>query len=232
MRILIVEDEDHIRQQLRTAMRRQNYAVDVAKDGREGLYFATEYPYDLAIIDLGLPEISGITLIKELRENDKQFPILILTARSDWQDKVEGLEAGADDYVVKPFQMEEVNARINALLRRSAGSCKPSMSFGPLTIDTTSKVALIGSTEMTLTSYEYNTLEYLAHNAGKVVSKTELTEHLYSQDFERDSNVIEVFIGRLRKKIDPDNQLKAIVTVRGQGYRFMLGASPQNSLST
>ena len=209
MRILIVEDEDHIRQQLRTAMRRQNYDVDVAKDGREGLYFATEYPYDLA----------------------KKFPILILTARSDWQDKVEGLEAGADDYVVKPFQMEEVNARINALLRRSAGSCKPSMSFGPLTINTTSKVALIGSTEMTLTSYEYNTLEYLAHNAGKVVSKTELTEHLYSQDFERDSNVIEVFIGRLRKKIDPDNQLKAIVTVRGQGYRFMLGASPQNSLS-
>jgi two-component system response regulator PhoP len=228
MRILIVEDEIHIRQQLHDAMRAQHYAVDVAENGREGLYFATEYPYDLAIIDLGLPEISGIELVRQLRNNDKTFPILILTARSDWQDKVEGLEAGADDYVVKPFQMEEVIARIHALLRRSAGSSSPSINFGPLTINTTAKVALIDSEEMTLTSYEYNTLEYLAHHAGKVISKTELTEHLYSQDFERDSNVIEVFIGRLRKKIDPDNQLKPIATVRGQGYRFTLEPSSQS----
>ena len=158
MRILIVEDENHIRQQLHDAMRAQHYAVDVAEDGREGLYFATEYPYDLAIIDLGLPEISGIELIKQLRSNDKTFPILVLTARSDWQDKVEGLEAGADDYVVKPFQMEEVNARINALLRRSAGSSNPSMNFGPLTINTTAKVALIDSEEMTLSIGKTNAL--------------------------------------------------------------------------
>jgi len=228
MRILIVEDERHIRQQLQDAMHAQRYAVDVAEDGREGLYFATEYPYDLAIIDLGLPEISGIELIKQLRASDKAFPILVLTARGDWQDKVEGLEAGADDYVVKPFQIEEVNARINALLRRSAGNATPQMNFGPLTINTSAKVAFVDSKEITLTSYEFSTLEYLAHHAGKVISKTQLTEHLYSQDFDRDSNVIEVFIGRLRKKIDPDNRLKPITTVRGQGYRFRLEPSSQD----
>lgn len=222
MRILIVEDEEHIRQQLDEAMNKLRFAVDTAKDGNEGLYMVKEYPYDLAIIDLGLPELSGIELIRQTREMGKNFPILILTARSDWQDKVEGLEAGADDYVVKPFHIEEVSARINALLRRSAGKATAQLQFGALSINTTAKTATINNEVMTLTSYEYNTLEYLAHRAGEVVSKTELTEHLYSQDFDRDSNVIEVFIGRLRKKIDPGNQLKPIATVRGQGYRFTL----------
>ena len=225
MRILIVEDENNLRQQLAVAMKANNFATDTAKDGREGLFMATENPYDLAIIDLGLPEIPGIELIQQLRTQGKVMPILILTARSDWQDKVEGLEAGADDYVVKPFHMEEVIARVNALLRRSAGNASPCLSFPPMSINTTAKTVAINGNEMTLTSYEYNTLEYLAHHAGKVISKTELTEHLYSQDFDRDSNVIEVFIGRLRKKIDPDDIFKPIVTVRGQGYRFTLKPS-------
>ncbi|ARN75463.1 response regulator transcription factor [Oceanicoccus sagamiensis] len=231
MRILIVEDEANIRQQLAESMQQNGYATDTAQDGKEGLYMVEEYPYDLAIIDLGLPEVSGIELIKALRQMGKTFPVLILTARSDWQDKVEGLEAGADDYVVKPFHIEEVSARINALLRRSAGKATATLNFGPLTIDTAAKTAAIDGQAMTLTSYEYNTLQYLAHHAGKVVSKTELTEHLYSQDFDRDSNVIEVFIGRLRKKIDPQNSLKPIATVRGQGYRFTLASTAPDSTS-
>lgn len=225
MRILIVEDEQHLRQQLTQALKSDGFAVDCAKDGREGLFMIKEHPYDLALIDLGLPEISGIDLIKQLRQLGKIYPVLILTARGDWQDKVEGLEAGADDYVVKPFHMEEVSARINALLRRSTGNATAQLTFGPLMLDTAAKSAHIDSQLMALTSYEYNTLEYLAHHAGKVVSKTELTEHLYDQDFDRDSNVIEVFVGRLRKKIDPNNTLKPIATVRGQGYRFTLPAS-------
>ena len=203
MRLLIVEDEQHLRQQLSTALSSKGFAIDSAADGQEGLYLGTENDYDLALIDLGLPQISGIDLIHQLREAKRLFPVLILTARGDWQDKVEGLEAGADDYVVKPFHMEEITARINALLRRSAGSASPRMQFGPLCIDTSAKTASLNNTTMELTQYEYNTLEYLAHNPGKVVSKTELTEHLYDQDFDRDSNVIEVFIGRLRKKLTP-----------------------------
>jgi two-component system response regulator PhoP len=226
MRILIVEDDQQLRLQLEKAVKAQNFAIDTASDGREGRYMIEEFPYDMAIIDLGLPEISGIELIQQLRQLGKTFPVLILTARGSWQDKVEGLEAGADDYVVKPFHMEEIIARINALLRRSAGNSTSKLCFGSLSIDTAAKSASVGDELLNLTSYEYNTLEYLVHHAGKVVSKTELTEHLYSQDFDRDSNVIEVFVGRLRKKIDPDNTLKAIATVRGQGYRFTLQASP------
>lgn len=222
MRLLIVEDEQHLRQQLTSALTDKGFAIDAAADGREGLFKGSEYPYDLAIIDLGLPEIPGIELIRQLRSKDKKYPILILTARGDWQDKVDGLEAGADDYVVKPFHIEEVTARINALLRRSAGNASPLLSFGPLQLDTAAKSATIDDETMVLTRYEYNTLEYLAHNAGKVISKVQLTEHLYDQDFDRDSNVIEVFIGRLRKKIDPEGNLKPIATVRGQGYRFDL----------
>lgn len=224
MRLLIVEDEEHIRQQLASTLKQQGYAVDQAKDGREGTFMLREHPYDLAIVDLGLPEISGIEVIQEARLQGKTLPILILTARGDWQNKVEGLESGADDYVVKPFHMEEITARVNALLRRSSGQASSKTVFGPLQLDTAAKLATINGAAMTLTSYEYNTLEYLAHHAGKVISKTELTEHLYDQDFDRDSNVIEVFIGRLRKKIDPDNRLKPIATVRGQGYRFNLTA--------
>ena len=225
MRILIVEDDNQLREQLNVAIKKHNFATDTAKDGREGLFMVQEYPYDLAVIDLGLPEISGIELIQKLRSEGKQFPVLVLTARSSWRDKVEGLESGADDYVVKPFHMEEVIARINALLRRSAGNASSELCFGPLIINTTAKSVVVNGSELNLTSYEYNTLEYLVHNAGKVISKTELTEHLYSQDFDRDSNVIEVFVGRLRKKIDHEGKLGAIATVRGQGYKFTLEAS-------
>jgi two-component system response regulator PhoP len=229
MRLLIVEDEHYLRQQLTSAMQNQGYAVDSAADGKEGLFMACEHPYDLAIIDLGLPEISGIELITQLRDQQITFPVLILTARGDWQDKVEGLEAGADDYVVKPFHMEELTARINALLRRSAGSAKSERDYGPLSINTQAKLTTVNGQPLTLTSYEFNTLEYLTHKAGQVISKTELTEHLYDQDFDCDSNVIEVFIGRLRRKIDPDNTIKPITTVRGQGYRFNLETSTDSS---
>lgn len=222
MRLLIVEDETELRDQLTDYLKSQQYVVDSAATGTEGLYYGKEYPYDLAIIDLGLPELGGIELIRQLREQDKRFPILILTARGGWQDKVEGLESGADDYLVKPFHNEELRARINALLRRSGGHASPQLNFGSVIVDTAAKTVSCDGKLLELTSYEYNTLEYLAHRAGQVVSKTELTEHLYDQDFDRDSNVIEVFVGRLRKKLDPDGKLKPIATVRGLGYRFDL----------
>ncbi len=222
MRLLIVEDEQALRDPLADNLQQQGYAVDTAADGREGLFCGSEIDYDLAIIDIGLPQLSGIELIKQLRQQGKKFPILILTARGDWQDKVEGLEAGADDYLVKPFHYQELHARLNALLRRSVGRASTTVSFGPLQINTAAKIVTLHSTELELTGYEYKTLEYLAHHPGKTISKHELTEHLYAQDFDRDSNVIEVFVGRLRKKIDPDSQLKPITTIRGQGYRFIL----------
>ena len=224
MRLLVVEDENHIREQLQTFLADLGYVVDTAADGREGLYLGEEYPYDLAVIDIGLPEINGIELIRQLRGQGKTQPILILTARGNWQDKVEGLEAGADDYLVKPFHNQELKARINALLRRSAGHATPQLRFGPICLDTAAKTVAVNDSQLELTGFEYNTLEYLMHRAGEVVSKTELTEHLYDQDFDRDSNVIEVFIGRLRKKLDPDGAIKPIATVRGQGYRFTLAA--------
>ena len=228
MRILVVEDENLLQQVLANSLKEKGFHVDVASDGRTGLQKGTQYKYDLAIVDLGLPELSGLDLIRKLRQQGITYPILILTARSDWQDKVEGLNTGADDYVVKPFHVEEIAARMNALLRRQAGSASQIMDFGPLSIDLGAKTASINDNPMDLTQYEYNTLEYLARRHGKVVSKTELTEHLYDQDFDRDSNVIEVFIGRLRKKIDPYGTLKPISTIRGQGYRFemTLGDSP------
>jgi two-component system response regulator PhoP len=198
----------------------QGFAVDQAADGREGLYFAQEYDYDLAIVDIGLPILNGIELIKKARAAGKQYPVLILTARGNWQDKVEGLEAGADDYLVKPFHNEELRARVNALIRRASGHASPRLEFGPIVIDTAAKTVSRNSELVELTSYEYNTLEYLAVHAGEAISKTVLTEHLYQQDFERDSNVIEVFIGRLRKKLDPDGSLQLITTMRGRGYRF------------
>ncbi len=229
MRLLIVEDEPHLNEQLATSLTGKGFAVDTALDGEDGLFLGRENDYDLALIDLGLPKISGIELIRQLRQLNKTYPILILTARGDWQDKVEGLDAGADDYVVKPFHFEEISARINALLRRSAGHASPKLQFGPLLLDTVAKLATLNNEAMTLTHYEYSTLEYLAYNAGKVISKTQLTEHLYDQDFDRDSNVIEVFIGRLRKKIDPSGELKPITTIRGQGYRFDLEQITDNS---
>jgi len=220
MRLLVVEDQSLLRQTLVQGLSRTGYVVDDAADGQAGLYYATEFDYDAAIIDLGLPLIDGISLIKQIRALEKTFPILILTARGDWQDKVEGLDAGADDYVVKPFQIEEILARLNALLRRAAGFSKPIIEFGPITIDIASKRVSAHDQTLELTAYEYKLLEYLMMHPGQVISKTELTEHLYAQDYDRDSNVLEVFVRRLRQKLDPDESLKPIETIRGQGYRF------------
>ena len=222
MRILIVEDEQTLLDQLRRQFEKADYACDCASDGSEGLFLGQENPYDLAIVDLGLPILDGISVIKQWRSEGHKFPVLILTARDRWQDKVEGLEAGADDYVGKPFQIEEVMARANELIRRSAGFASPQLQFGCITIDTGAKRALLNKQALELTAYEYNALEYMAMRSGQVVSKTDLTEHLYDQYFDRDSNVIEVFIARLRKKIDPNNTLKPISTLRGRGYRFEL----------
>ncbi|OGT71828.1 MAG: DNA-binding response regulator [Gammaproteobacteria bacterium RIFCSPLOWO2_02_FULL_57_10] len=220
MRLLVVEDQSLLRQQLAQGLGKNGYIVDDAADGKAGLYYATEYDYDAAIIDLGLPLLDGISLIKQIRAQGRTFPILILTARGDWQDKVEGLDAGADDYVVKPFQLEEILARLNALLRRAAGFAKSLIEFGPLVLDISGKRVTVSGKSVDLTAYEYKMLEYLMLHPGQVVSKTELTEHLYAQDYDRDSNVLEVFVRRLRQKLDPDDSLKPIETIRGQGYRF------------
>jgi len=222
MKLLVVEDESLLRQQLVKSLTQHGYVVDGAEDGRAGLYFAQEYDYDAAIVDLGLPGIDGIELIKTLRKSGRQFPILILTARGDWQDKVAGLDAGADDYVVKPFQMEEILARLNALVRRAAGFSRPRLEFGPISLDLTAKLLTVDGEKVDLTAYEYKMLEYLMLHPGQVISKAELTEHLYAQDYDRDSNVLEVFIRRLRQKLDPEQTLNPIETVRGQGYRFSL----------
>ena len=220
MRLLLIEDEPVLRHNLQEFLVHSSYSVDSAGDGREGLFLGSEHPYDIAIIDIGLPEIDGIEVTKQLRGNDITFPILILTARGNWQDKVLGLEAGADDYLVKPFHNEELLARLNALTRRSKGHASPEIYIGDMTINTATKTVNVDKFAVTLTQYEYNTLEYLALNNARVISKTELTEHLYDQDFDLDSNVIEVLIGRLRKKLDPDNVRKPITTLRGQGYRL------------
>jgi|TARA_B110000971_G_scaffold106241_1_gene108940 two-component system response regulator PhoP len=225
MRLLVIEDESLLREQLEQGLSKQGYVVDTAEDGKTGLYYATEYEYDAAIIDLGLPEIDGISVIKQTRGSGKKFPILILTARGDWQDKVAGLDAGADDYVVKPFQLEEILARLNALLRRAAGFATSVLEFDSINLDIAAKRLTVSGENVGLTAYEYKMLEYLMMNPGKVVSKTELTEHLYAQDYDRDSNVLEVFVRRLRQKLDPAQTLKPIETVRGQGYRFVLGES-------
>lgn len=216
-----------LRRQLVTGLSERDYAVEEAGDGEEALYLGSEFSYDLAIVDLGLPKLSGIELIRRWRSAARNFPILILTARGDWQDKVEGLEAGADDYLVKPFQFEELVARLNALLRRAAGHARPQLTFGPLTLDTAARTVCLAEQPVKLTSYEYRTLEYLVLNAGKVISKAELTEHLYHQDFDRDSNVLEVFVRRLRQKLDPEQRLQPIETVRGLGYRFVLEPDPR-----
>ncbi|MCJ8315349.1 MAG: response regulator transcription factor [Saccharospirillaceae bacterium] len=220
MRVLVVEDEPRLVDALKSVLTKNKYAFDVAMNGRDGLFHGREYDYDVAIIDLGLPEINGIELIRTLRAEGKTYPIIILTARSNWQQKVIGLEVGADDYLVKPFINEELIARLNALVRRSAGSATPVIVAGAISLDTAKKTASVNDIEIELTSYEYNTLEYLILKKDKVVSKVELTEHLYDQDYDRDSNVIEVFVGRLRKKLDPTGEIKPITTVRGQGYRI------------
>ena len=220
--LLLVEDEDKLREQLVEVLERHDYTVDASADGLEGLFIAKKFHYDVAVVDLGLPRMSGMELIEKLREDGQDYPVLILTARGDWQDKVDGLAAGADDYLVKPFHLQEFLARLEALMRRASGQFKPELAFGPLKLDSKGKRVQVDDEKIDLTAYEFNLLEYLMLHPGDVVSKSDLTDHLYDQDFDRDSNVIEVFVGRLRKKIDPQNQLKPIETVRGQGYRFTL----------
>lgn len=222
MRVLIIEDEEQLRLQLSARLKQEGYAVDLAADGEEGLYYGREYPFDVGVVDLGLPKLSGIEVIRHLRQEGYKFPILILTARERWQDKVEGLDAGGDDYLVKPFHFEELLARIKALLRRAAGWAQSELEFGPLIIDTRTQQVSVYNENIELTAYEYRVLEYLIMKAGQVVSKSELTDHIYDQDFDRDSNVIEVFVGRLRRKLDPKNCLGIIETLRGRGYRFAL----------
>jgi two-component system response regulator PhoP len=220
MRILIVEDDVRLQDSVATLLREAGYAVDVTADGVEGLWYGEEFPVDLAIVDLGLPGMSGLELIRALRKASVRMPILILTARTDWQDKVEGLEAGADDYLTKPFHPEELKARVAALLRRAAGHAQPEIAFGPLRIDLSAQRVFLGDVEAELTTFEYKVLEYLAMRAGQVVTKSQLAEHIYEEDADRDSNVIEVFIGRLRRKLDPDGVLRPIETLRGRGYRL------------
>lgn len=222
MRLLVVEDESLLRQQLVLGLQKAGFVVDDAADGKAGLFQALEYEYDAAIIDLGLPLLDGISVIRKLRESGRTYPVLILTARGDWQDKVAGLDAGADDYVVKPFRLEEIQARLNALLRRAAGFASPQITAGPISLDTSSKRVTVHGNPVELTAYEYKTLEYLILHIDQVVSKSELTDHLYAQDYDRDSNVLEVFIRRLRQKLDPEESLLPIDTVRGQGYRLRI----------
>ena len=230
MRLLIIEDEPHLRKQLQQYLQQNGYAIDVAEDGQAGFFMGSEYPIDMAIVDLGLPKLSGIEVIQKWREVDKKFPILILTARGKWEDKVEGLEAGADDYLVKPFQPEELLARTRALLRRSAGVSQPTIKFDSISINISQQSVSVANSELELTAYEYKVIEYLVMHPEKVISKTELTEHIYEQDFDRDSNVIEVFVGRLRKKLDPDGTLKPIETLRGRGYRWNLKPNNTNDI--
>lgn len=220
MRILIVEDELILCKQIHDYLENKGFAVDTAHTGKDGYFMGKEYPVDAAVIDIGLPDFSGIELIKRLRKDNISLPILILTARSRWQEKVEGLEAGADDYLIKPFHYEELLARINALIRRSAGQAQPVLTHDNIELNTVTQEVLVSGVKLELTAYEYKVLEYLMFRKGELISKTVLTAHIYDEDFDRDSNVIEVFIGRLRKKLDPDGSRKPIETLRGRGYRI------------
>ena len=222
MRLLIVEDTQELRAELVQFFQSKQITVDAAADGEEGLFLGSEYNIDLAVVDLGLPKLDGISLIKKLRAKDKTFPIIILTARDRWQEKVEGLEAGADDYLTKPFQIEELAARVNALIRRHGGWAKSELKVGGISLNTLTHEVMVNDMTIDLTTYEYKVLEYLMTYPNQVISKHRLTEALYSQDHERDSNVIEVFIRRLRQKIDPNNINNPIETLRGRGYKFVL----------
>ncbi len=222
MRILIIEDEIKLQNQIRQQLESVGYMVDTCSDGEEGLFFATEYPLDAAIIDIGLPGRSGLEIIKALREQGSLLPILILTARSGWQDKVQGLEMGADDYLTKPFQMEELQARVKALLRRATGIPQTLLKCGPITLDVTTQSVTVNGEIIELTSFEYRLLEELVRHHGEILSKHTLADYLYPHDEDRDSNVLEVMVGRLRRKLDPQGTLNPIETMRGRGYRFTL----------
>jgi len=217
MRILLVEDESTLRAQLRASLEEAGYVVDEASDGRDAQHLGETEPFDAAVLDLGLPVLDGLTVLKRWREAGFKMPVLILTARDSWHEKVAGIDAGADDYLAKPFHTEELLARVRALIRRAQGLASPLLQCGALTLDTRSGRVTLDGQPVSLTSHEYRLLEYLMHRPGSVVSRTELTEHLYAQDFDRDSNTIEVFIGRLRKKLPPET----IETVRGLGYRLI-----------
>ncbi|MDO8421670.1 MAG: response regulator transcription factor [Parvibaculum sp.] len=223
MRLLVVEDDPDLNRQLVTALQEAGYVVDSATDGEDGHFLGDTEPYDAVVLDLGLPEMDGVTVLEKWRRAGKTMPVLILTARDRWSDKVAGFDAGADDYVAKPFFMEEVLARIRALLRRSAGHATSELECGPLRVDTRTSRVTIGGTAIKLTSLEYRLIEYLIHHQGRIISRTELVEHLYDQDFDRDSNTIEVFVGRLRRKLGKD----MIETVRGLGYRL---AAPEDAV--
>lgn len=216
MRILVVEDEDRLAQQLAAAFAAAGYAVDSARDGERADFLAHTEQYDAAILDLGLPKIDGLTLLRRWREAGIAVPVLVLTARGSWSEKVQGIDGGADDYVVKPFQMEEVLARVRALIRRASGQLQPELRHGALLLDPRVARVTLDGVQVRLTSHEYRVLSYLMHHRGRVVSQSELTEHIYSQDFDRDSNTVEVFIARLRRKLGAS----LIETVRGLGYRI------------
>ncbi len=219
MRILVVEDEKDLKRQLVTALTDAGYAVDSAGDGEEGYFLGDTEPYDLVILDLGLPKMDGISVLEQWRRSGRNMPVIILTARDRWSDKVAGMDGGADDYMAKPFHMEELLARVRAQVRRASGHAKSEIECGPIRLDTKTARVTCDGQQIKLTSHEYRLLAYLMHHRERVVSRTELVEHLYEQDFDRDSNTIEVFIGRLRKKLPGD----LIETVRGLGYRMSQG---------
>ncbi len=223
MRLLLIEDDAALRLGLARKLEADGYRVDQAADGEDGLFQAREYPVDLAIVDLGLPKLNGQAVVQRLRADGRTLPILILTARGSWQDKVLGLEAGADDYLVKPFEYPELAARIKALLRRSLKTASNVLTLGPIAIDLAAQAVTLNGAAMDLTAYEYRLLEYLVRERARVVSKQELADYLYPHDEDRDSNVLEVLIGRLRRKLDPDGSLAPIETLRGRGYRFTVG---------
>jgi len=217
MRILVVEDDTNLNRQIKDALTEGGYAVDVAFDGEEGHFLGETEPYDAVILDIGLPQMDGLSVLEEWRRAGKAMPVLLLTARDRWSDKVQGIDAGADDYVAKPFHMEELLARLRALVRRAAGHASNEITAGPVRLDVKAGKVTVDGQAIKLTSHELRLLSYLMHHKGKVISRTELTEHLYDQDFDRDSNTIEVFVGRLRKKLPEE----VIHTVRGLGYQIL-----------
>jgi two-component system, OmpR family, response regulator PhoP len=227
MRILVIEDEADLRRQIVDRLNREGALAKGSGDGREGLYLAAEYPFDAAVVDLGLPGMSGLEIIRRLRAQNSLLPILILTARDRWQDKVEGLEAGADDYLAKPFHAEELLARLRALVRRASGTASRELRVGPLRMDLVTQSVWVDERPTELTAYEYRLLEHLASARGGVLSKQALADRLYPHDEDRDSNVIEVLLGRLRRKLDPDGSLAPIETLRGRGYRLALADEAQ-----